>query len=133
MGLTTSEHPWYRRLWPFGKSKGQNKRRREATDDILRAARFFKRSGVPYTLRDLESVVGRERYGPIVIKGYLSLIALQIICPLALFFIVTWGQPSSFISGLRDVKDFIIALSASLSGVSGLAGYVVGHYFRESR
>ena len=64
-------------------------------------------------------------------KGYLGLVALQTIVPLVLWTAITWGQPSSFSGGLRDLQDFVVAVSAGLSGVSGLAGFVIGRYFRE--
>lgn len=120
---------WLGRLWPFRRQK--DRIQEPFWEDYLQAS-FRNHGGVGFSLGELEEVAARSRYGPLVIKGYLGLVAMQVSVPLILWFIaVTWGQPSAFSSGLRDVKDFVIALSAGLSGISGLAGYVIGRYFRE--
>lgn len=92
---------------------------------------FTSKGNILLTLNDIDGMRGRERYGPPVINGYIFLVALQVIVPLLILLIATWGQPTIFSGGLKDVKELIVALSASLSGVSGLAGFVIGHYFKK--
>lgn len=121
---------WVKRLWPFGRRKPKRPR----TPDIVEMYKLLDsggKDGSKYGLFDIEDAMARTQYGPLVVKGYLGLVALQTIVPLALWTAVTWGQPSSFSSGLRDLKDFVVAVSAGLAGVSGLAGFVIGRYFRE--
>ena len=117
--------PWFKRLWPF------KKRKREVPSYVEWFVGLSRQGGVPFTLRELEGIRARERYGVIVVVTYFILVALQIVSPLVLLFIAAQGQPDSFSSGLKNVKDFTVALSASLSGIGSLAGYVVGHYFGE--
>jgi hypothetical protein len=121
---------WVKRLWPFGREK-PNRPRAPNFVELYKLLDFGGRDESKRGLFDVEDVVARAQYGPLIVKGYLGLVALQTIVPLLLWTAVTWGQPSSFSSGLRDLKDFVVAVSAGLAGVSGLAGFVIGRYFRE--
>jgi len=121
---------WVKRLWPFGRKKSKRPKSPNFVE-MCKLLDFGGKDGSKYGLFDIEDVIARTQYGPLVVKGYLGLVALQTIVPLVLWTAVTWGQPSSFSSGLRDLKDFVVAVSAGLAGVSGLAGFVIGRYFRE--
>ena len=99
--------------------------------EIYLKANIGRKRKPMFDVFDIEDIKARGQYGPLVIKGYLLLVVLQTMVPLVLWTAITWNQPSSFTSGLRDLQDFVVAVSAGLTGVSGLAGFVIGRYFRE--
>lgn len=130
--LTPKQPGLLRRLWPFGKREKEPPRTSipESLEIYLQTA--FRGNGTAtFDLHDVEDIRARSQYGPLVIKGYLLLVALQTLGPLVLWTALTWGQPSSFSGGLRDLEDFVVTVSAGLTGISGLAGFVIGRYFRE--
>lgn len=107
------------------------KRRRVRSAAGSTEPRFFtSASSRRRRLFDVEDIQSRRYYGRLLIWGYIGLIALMTLGPLLLWAAVsTWGDPIEFRSGFKALQDFVIALLASLSGVAGMAGFVVGRFF----
>jgi hypothetical protein len=83
---------------------------------------------------DVEDIEARGRYGSLLIRAYVALLAALVILPVLVWALVSsFGDPAAFRGGLHELQNFVVALLAGLSGLSGLAGLVVGRHFSQKR
>lgn len=64
----------------------------------------------------------RSYLARVVVIGYLTLLAVNVIGPLVL---VSTGKVT-----VGDMKDTTLVISTALSGLIGVLGFVVGYYFK---
>jgi hypothetical protein len=76
------------------------------------------------TLDEIQEDVRREIAKPLVF-AYLVLLGLSILVPVLLL----WA-PHVSAGGVSNARDLMLAMSASLSGLVGILGFVMGYYFK---
>ena len=64
-----------------------------------------------------------------LVYGYLALFSVLTLSPLVTWAVMSWKEPSRFMEGMREVQNYTATLISSLSGLSGLIGFVIGRHF----
>jgi len=116
------------------------------TEDLRPPPRFLRRlrrrsplakpddvDAAPFSaagLVETENLVARSLYGKLLVWCYVVFVAAVLIVPFVSWaFISQTRSASQFMSGLRDVQDFALAMLGGLSVLGGFVGLIIGRYF----
>jgi hypothetical protein len=65
----------------------------------------------------------------LVVGAYVALLALNVILPFALYWLI---KPANATMSIADIKDLTQSISSVLAGLVGIVGFVMGYYFKSA-